>query len=50
LEIYYTLGRTKSDAFTQQPVKHPLLMLGLRREKDAGNQLINARIKTMLKS
>ena len=47
LEIFYTTGETKTDSFIQQPVKYPLLMLGLRREKDAGNMMINARIKEM---
>jgi tRNA dimethylallyltransferase len=50
LEIYHTTGKTKTKTFIQQPVKHPLLMLGLRREKEEGNRLINARIKEMIKS
>jgi tRNA dimethylallyltransferase len=47
LEIFYTTGETKTASFIQQAVKYPLLMLGLRREKDAGNMMINARIKDM---
>lgn len=47
LEIFYTTGETKTASFIQQPVKYPLLMLGLRREKEAGNMMINARIKEM---
>jgi tRNA dimethylallyltransferase len=35
--------------FLHQPVKHPLLMIGLWREKEETNMLINARIKEMLK-
>jgi hypothetical protein len=50
LEIYHTTGATKTGNFLQQPVKHPLLMLGLRREKEEGNRLINTRIKEMIKS
>lgn len=49
LEIYYTTWITKTQGFIQQPVRHPLLMLGLRRDKESTNQLINARIKEMLK-
>ena len=47
LEIFYTTGETKTASFLQQPVKYPLLMLGLRREKEEGNMMINARIKEM---
>jgi tRNA dimethylallyltransferase len=50
LEIYHTTGETKTTAFLQQPVKNPLLMLGLRREKEETNRRINTRIKEMLKS
>jgi len=50
LEIYHTTGKTKTEEFIQQPVKHPLLMLGLRREKEETNRRINARIKEMLKN
>ncbi len=50
LEIYHTTGKTKTEGFIQQPVKHPLLMLGIRRETEEGNRLINARIKQMLKN
>ena len=49
LEIYHTTGKTKTEEFIQQPVKHPLLMLGLRREKEETNRRINARIKEMIK-
>jgi tRNA dimethylallyltransferase len=49
LEIYHTTGSNKTETFQQQPVKHPLLLLGLRREKEETNKRINARIKEMLK-
>lgn len=50
LEIYYKTWKTKTEGYIQQPVRHPLLMLGLWRDKETTNQLINARIKEMLKS
>lgn len=50
LEIYEKTGITKTDAAKEQPVKQPLLMIGLRREKDDTNRRINARIKEMLKT
>lgn len=49
LEIYYTTGKTKTEGFVQQPVQWPLLMIGLRRDKEETNKRINARIKDMLK-
>jgi tRNA dimethylallyltransferase len=50
LEIYHETGTTKTENFVQQSVKHPLLMLGLRREKEETNRRINIRIKEMLKN
>lgn len=50
LEIYHTTGKTKTESFIQQPVKHPLLMIGLRRDTQEGNRLINTRIKQMLQN
>lgn len=50
LEIYYGTWRTKTEGYVQQPVAHPLLMLGLWRDKETTNQLINARIKEMFKN
>lgn len=50
LEIYQKTWKTKTEGYIQQPVRHPLLMLGLRRDKESTNQLINARIKEMFKS
>lgn len=50
LEIYYTTGITKTQGYLQQAVRYPLLMLGLWREKEATNKLINLRIQEMLKN
>lgn len=50
LEIYHETWKTKTELFLHQPVKHPLLMIGLWREKEETNMRINARIKEMLKS
>lgn len=47
LEIYYISGKTKTELFTAHPPKWPLLMLGLRREKDDTNRRINKRIHEM---
>lgn len=49
LEIYHTTGEKKSETFLPQKVKWPILMIGLRREKEETNKKINARIKEMLK-
>ncbi|HBB04217.1 TPA: hypothetical protein DCZ39_04985 [Patescibacteria group bacterium] len=49
LEIYYKSGQTKTDTFVSQPPAWPLLMLGLRREKEDTNRRINARVREMLK-
>jgi len=50
LEIYYKTWKTKTEWYIQQPVRHPLLMLWLWRDKESTNQLINARIKEMFKA
>ena len=50
LEIYYETGKTKTESYIQLPVAHPLLMLGLWRDKESTNQLINARIREMFKA
>ncbi|MCX6824951.1 MAG: tRNA (adenosine(37)-N6)-dimethylallyltransferase MiaA [candidate division SR1 bacterium] len=50
LEIYYKSGKTKTETFISQPPVWPLLMLGLRREKEDTNVRINARVRDMLKS
>lgn len=49
LEIFYKSGQTKTDTFISQPPAWPLLMLGLRREKEDTNKRINARVREMLK-
>lgn len=49
LEIFEKTGITKTQSAKEQPVEQPLLMIGLRREKDDTNRRINARIKEMLK-
>lgn len=48
LEIYEKIGKTKTALAKENPVDWPLLMMGLRREKEETNRLINARIKKML--
>lgn len=47
LEIYTFTGQTKTTLSVEQPVDRPVLMIGLRREKEETNILINARIKEM---
>ncbi len=47
LEIWEKTDQTKTSRTTPRPPKRPILMLGLRREKDETNRLINARIKEM---
>jgi len=49
LEIYYKSGKKKTDTFISQAPAWPLLMLGLRREKEDTNKKINARVREMLK-
>ncbi|MFA6256622.1 MAG: tRNA (adenosine(37)-N6)-dimethylallyltransferase MiaA [Candidatus Absconditabacterales bacterium] len=49
LEIFYKSGQKKTDTFISQPPQRPLLMLGLRREKEDTNKKINARVREMLK-
>ena len=44
LEIYHQTGKPKSEFAYEQPVKRPLLMLGLRRQKEDTNRRINKRI------
>ncbi len=48
LEIFYKSGKKKTDTFISQPPQRPLLMLGLRREKEDTNKRINTRIKEMI--
>ena len=44
LEIFTFTGKTKTERSGEQPVRRPLLMLGLRREKEETNTLIDERI------
>lgn len=48
LEIFHKSGQTKTETFVSHPPKWPLLMLGLRREKEDTNKRINARVREML--
>ncbi|USN57554.1 MAG: hypothetical protein H6766_00120 [Candidatus Peribacteria bacterium] len=48
LEIYQKTGQTKTAWMAPRPPRRPLLMLGLRREKEDTNKLINTRIRSML--
>jgi len=48
LEIYEKTGKTKTELAQEKPVDRPLLMIGLRREKEETNRLINQRVKEMM--
>ncbi len=50
LEIFHTSGKTKTESFLEKEVDQPILMIGIWRGKDETNELINARIKEMIKS
>lgn len=50
LEIFHTSGKTKTESFLEKEVGQPILMMWIWREKDETNELINARIKEMIKS
>lgn len=49
LEIYHSTGKTKTELAQELPVKWPLLMIGLRRDREETNKRINARIKEMFR-
>ena len=49
LEIFHKSGQTKTESFISQAPQRPLLMLGLRREKEDTNKKINTRVREMLK-
>lgn len=49
LEIFYKSGKTKTDNFKEKPVDQPILMIGIWREREYTNILINKRIKDMIK-
>lgn len=48
LEICHKTGQKKSELAQELPVQRPLLMIGLRRQRDDTNIRINKRIKEML--
>lgn len=50
LEIFHISGKTKTESFLEKEVDQPILMMWIWREKDETNELINARIKEMIKS
>lgn len=50
LEIFHSSGKTKTESFLEKEVDQPILMIWIWREKDETNELINARIKEMIKS
>lgn len=50
LEIFHKTWQKKSVLAQEQPVKWPLYMIGLWREKEDTNRRINARIKEMMAS
>jgi tRNA dimethylallyltransferase len=50
LEIFHSSGKTKTESFLEKAVEQPILMMWIWREKDETNELINARIKEMIKS
>lgn len=49
LEIFHKSGKTKTDTFKEQNVEQPILMIGIRRDKESTNELIAKRIKEMIK-
>lgn len=50
LEIFHESGKTKTESFLQQNVDQPILMLGIWREKEETNNLIDIRINEMIKN
>ena len=48
LEIVHTTGKCKAESFFEQAPAYPILMLGLRREKEETNRRIDLRIKEMI--
>ena len=40
--------KTKTDTFKEQNVEQPILMIGIRRDKESTNELIAKRIKEMI--
>lgn len=50
LEIYYKTWKPKSALIRERPVKQPILMIWLRREKEDTNKRINKRIKEQIEN
>lgn len=50
LEIFHESGKTKTESFLQQEVDQPILMLGIWREKEETNELIDTRINEMIEN
>jgi len=50
LEIYHQTGRTKTEMCKELPVQRPIFMLGIRRDKESTNNLINKRIYQMIQN
>jgi len=48
LEIFEQTWQTKSTICKEQPVKNPLLMIWLRRDKESTNSLIDHRVEEMI--
>lgn len=48
LEILHATGKTKTELASEKAVERPLLMIGLRREKEETNRKINKRIGEMM--
>ena len=50
LEIFHSSWKTKTESFLEKEVEQPILMIWIWREKEETNELINTRIKEMIKS
>jgi tRNA dimethylallyltransferase len=48
LEMIHITGKTKAEITSSNPPIRPLLMIGLRRDTDSGDELINRRIINMM--
>ncbi len=48
LEIFHKSGKTKTESFREQEVDQPILMIGIWRDKEETNKLINSRIGEMI--
>ncbi len=48
LEIFHKSGKTKTDTFKEKDVEQPILMIGIWRDKEETNKLINNRIGEMI--